>query len=198
MTPEHRRYDVVELPWDLARSALAEQLSLTEAVFDKVVSLHGHLACSAILILSQNATLNEEELEDYFIIERDSGEPDSEGRLTYTPKLREISPELDEQMKVYLKALKKAKPDAFADKRKRGTAIAQALVVKLAQYPTTAGEDEALLKKGGLGKRHRMAIEVRLGEKMLLKEAIELMQGPTSADNEGNGERAVKKAKTQA
>lgn len=146
--------------------------------------------------------MDEDELEEYFIIERDSGEPDSEGRLAYAPKLREISPELDEQLKTFLKVLKKAKLHAFADKRKRvdicNAAISQALVAKLAQYPTTVDEDQAFSKKIDIARRHRMAIEVRMGEKELLKEAIELLQEGTSADGEANGDRATKKAKTQA
>lgn len=200
MTPEHRRYDVVEISWSLARSALAEQLKLTEDVLAGVVSPQYVPTRVAVLIFPQEATLDEDELEECFIIERDSGEPDSEGRLTYPPEFHDVSAELDEQLKLFLKALKKAHPDAF-DKRKRdeicGAVVAQALMAKLAQYHTTAEEDQALLKKSDLAERHRMAVEVRLGEKELLKEAIEMMQGPPSANDEGNGERATKRAKTQ-
>ncbi|KAH7406291.1 SET domain-containing protein RMS1 [Phaeosphaeria sp. MPI-PUGE-AT-0046c] len=184
ITPEHRRYDVVELPWNLVRSAVAQQLNLPEDVLEGI-----------------ETELDEEEVEEYFIIERDSGEPDSEGRLVYPPKLRDISLELDEQLKTILKALKKAKPNAFVDKRKRedvcNAAILQALTAKLGQYPTTAQEDDALLKKGDLSKRHRMAIEVRLGEKILLEEGIDLVKGNGSGDEEASDERATKKAKTR-
>jgi SET domain-containing protein 6 len=38
VTPEHRRYDVAELPWSLVRSSLAQQLDLTEEVLRGVVS----------------------------------------------------------------------------------------------------------------------------------------------------------------
>jgi SET domain-containing protein 6 len=126
---------------------------------------------------------------------------ESEGRLVYPATLREISPELDEQLKDFLKALKKSKPDAFADKRKRedicNAAISQALTTKLKQYPTSAQEDEALLKTEDLSRRHRMAIEVRLGEKILLQEAAALMQESAVANEEPSGERAAKKAKTK-
>jgi len=73
----------------------------------------------------------------------------------------------------------------------------QALTTKLGQYPTSVQEDQALLKNGDLSKRYRMAIEVRLGEKELLKEAIALMQGKTAAKEGTNGERVTKKAKTK-
>jgi SET domain-containing protein 6 len=101
-----------------------------------------------------------------------------------------------------LKALKKTNPETFADKRKRdeisSASILQALTAKLAQYPTSTQEDKALLKKDGISKRHRMAIEVRLGEKELLHEAVALLQGAGSAEEEADGERATKKAKTKA
>jgi SET domain-containing protein 6 len=141
-------------------------------------------------------------LEDYFIIERDSGEPDSEGRLTYPAELREISQELDEQMKAVLKALKKSNPSIFADKRKRddicNAATAQALKAKLEQYPTSVEGDEALLKQANLAKRYRMAIEVRLGEKILLREAIALVQGGTVTSEDAHEDRPTKRAKTKA
>lgn len=38
VTPEHRRYDVVELPWNLVRSAVAQQLNLAEDVLEGIVS----------------------------------------------------------------------------------------------------------------------------------------------------------------
>lgn len=145
--------------------------------------------------------MDEDEVEEYFIVERDSGEPDSEGRLVYPAKLREIPLELDEQLKTLFKMLKKAKPDAFADKRKRedifNAAILQALAAKLGQYATTAQQDEALLKKEDLSKRHRMAIEVRLGEKMLLQEATDLLKENVAQDDGTTEGRAAKKAKTK-
>jgi SET domain-containing protein 6 len=137
----------------------------------------------------------EEDLEEYFIIERDSGEPDEEGRLSQPAKLRNVSPELEEQVNVFLKALKKSKPDAIPEKRKRediyGIIVAMALTTKLAQYPTSIEEDAKLLVKGGLDKRRRMALEVRLGEKRQLQEAIALVKG------DRNEKRAGKKAKRE-
>jgi SET domain-containing protein 6 len=155
-----------------------------------------------MLIGQQEAQLDPEELEDYFIIERDSGEPDSEGRLTYPAELREISQELDEQLKAFVKALKKSDPSISADKRKRdgicNAATAQALTAKLEQYPTSVEEDEALLKQTNLAKRHRMAVEVRLGEKMLLREVIALTHGGSITSGEAHEDRPTKRAKTKA
>jgi SET domain-containing protein 6 len=113
--------------------------------------------------------------------------------LTYPAELRDVSPELDEQVNMILKMLKKNRPDAIPEKRKRDeiytTLVGKALATKLAQYPTSVEEDEKLLLNEGIGKRRRMAIEVRLGEKRLLQEALALVK-----DGEGE-ERAGKKAK---
>jgi SET domain-containing protein 6 len=154
----------------------------------------------AKLTTSQESQFDPEDLEESFIIERDSGEPDSEGRLVHDAKLREISAELEEQLKSLFKAAKKSKPEAFTDKRKReevsNAAIGKALVAKMGQYSTSIQEDKALLKKGGLAKRHKMAIEVRLRERMLLQEAIALVEESTVADDEDG--RAAKKPRTKA
>ena len=121
-----------------------------------------------------------EEFEEYFIIERDSGDPDSEGQLTYSAQLREVSPELEEQVKAVFKGIKKQRPELFSEKRKRvddyKEIVSKALTAKLGTYPTTMEEDETFLKGDDLAKRHRMAITVRLGEKRLLHEALALLQ----------------------
>jgi SET domain-containing protein 6 len=164
--------------------------------------MDGRIIGDSPLTALQDAELGSEELEEYFVIERDSGEPDGQGRLTYQAELREISPELDEQLTAFLKAIRKSKPDVVADKRKRvescKAAITQALMTKLEQYPTSIEEDKELLKKQDLAKRHRMAIEVRLGEKTLLQEAVALMQGSGTTSEEANGERATKRTRTSA
>ncbi|KAI4606901.1 hypothetical protein J4E83_009812 [Alternaria metachromatica] len=170
VTPEHARYDVAELPWGLVRAALIEQLTVSEEVVSKV----------------EAKLEDDEEFEEYFIIERDSGDPDSEGQLTYSAQLREVSPELEEQVKAVFKGIKQQKPELFSEKRKRvddyQAIVSKSLTAKLATYPTTMKEDETLLKRDDLAKRHRMAITVRLGEKRLLHEALALLQRD-EADN---------------
>lgn len=139
-------------------------------------------------------------MEEIFVIERDSPDPDSEGRLTGDAKVREISPELEEQMKSFLKVLKKADASLVPDKRKRdeicGAVIREVLAVRLAQYPTTLEEDQALVSAPGLSSRKRMAIQVRIGEKLLLQEAILFAQSSgVPAEEEADGERSSKKAR---
>ncbi|EUC41501.1 hypothetical protein COCMIDRAFT_106063 [Bipolaris oryzae ATCC 44560] len=178
VTPEHHRYDVAELPWSLVRTALAEELKLSE---DTIADIERKLDL---------------ELEEFFVIERDAGEPSSHGTLTHPPVLREVSSELEEQTKAFLTALKKWDP-----KRKRSEAVYEAVLekalrIRLGQYPTLAEQDELLLSQESLDKRHRMAVEVRLGEKRLLQEALALVQAGknTVRQHEEEG-RAGKKAK---
>lgn len=71
--------------------------------------------------------------------------------------------------------------------------MTKALTAKLAQYPTSIEDDEKLLKVGSLEKRHRMAIEVRLGEKRLLHEALALLQGGQDEVKGQTGKKAKRK-----
>lgn len=130
------------------------------------------------------------------MIERDAGEPSSYGTLTQPPVLREVSSELEEQTKAFLKALKKLDPKRKRSEAIYDTVLEKALMTRLRQYPTSAEQDESLLSKESLGKRHRMAVEVRLGEKRLLQEALALIQAGknTAREHEEEG-RAGKKAK---
>ena len=88
----------------------------------------------------------------------------------------------------------------MADKRKRQEiykiAVTSALIAKTAQYCSTSERDEALLRDKDLSKRHRMAIEVRLGERKLLDEAVAMLRGPDGEAADPEGERSKKKTKT--
>lgn len=91
-------------------------------------------------------------------------------------------------------------PSSVPDKRKRddirNSVVAKILYARLAEYPTTAQEDEALLARDDLPRRHRMAVQVRLGEKKLLHEAISLL--PSQAQTDLESEPASKKPRTGA
>lgn len=147
--------------------------------------------------------MDEEEIEDVFVLERDSGEPDSEGRLTEPAKLRDVLPELEEQLKAYLKILKKSNPALIPDKRKRDeickAVILRALEARVTLYPTSAQEDEALLARNDIPKRLGMAAKVRLGEKQLLAEAIALMRAQVGSSPDAPSEegRATKRARLE-
>ncbi|KAF6823205.1 set domain protein [Colletotrichum musicola] len=185
VTPKHSRYDVVEIPWDVVQASLTEQLNLSEDIWKKV-----------------EEQVDPEDLEDVFVLERDSGEPDSEGRLNTPAVVREISAELEEQLKAVLKAIKKANGDLIPDKRKRDevyqAVVVQALQKILGQYPTSIQEDEALLASGNLASRQKMAVEVRLGEKKLLREALAFAGSLGAPAAEEEPERSAKRTRTTA
>lgn len=108
--------------------------------------------------------------------------------------------DLQEQLKAILKAVKKAQPEAIPDKRKRDeihqTALVRTVEHIASQYPTGIIEDEVLLKNANLTKRARMAVEVRLGEKRLLREALEKMtegEDVEMVDAEGAAQKRAKK-----
>jgi hypothetical protein len=97
-------------------------------------------------------------------------------------------------LKTVLKAIKKHSPELIPEKRKREdifkTLVTKALTAKLAQYLTSVEEDEKLLKEDSLEKRCRMAIEVRLGEKRLLREELALLDGSQENTEEQAGKKA--------
>lgn len=109
-------------------------------------------------------------------------------------------PELEGELKDALKIIKKHKPDVIADKRKRdeiaNAVITQVLADKLAEYPTSIREDRATLKKSDITNRHRMAIEVRLGEKVLLEEALAMFKSRNDVVANESEERPTKKIKS--
>lgn len=179
-TPTHRRYDVVELSWDLVLAALQLELELSREETDAIA----------------NSLQDDFEMEDSFVFDRNLDEADSTGCVSDDNSFRELPAELEEQAKAFLKAARKLKPDAIPDKRKRDevylAAVQSAVSARLGEYPTSIEEDRDLL--GQSSGRLRLAIEVRLGEKVLLNAAREL--ATTKLAELGVGERAPKRRKT--
>lgn len=107
--------------------------------------------------------------------------------------------DLQEQLKAVLKSVKKAQPNAIPDKRKRDeihrTALVRTVEHIASQYSTGIVEDEVLLKSGNLTQRARMAVEVRLGEKRLLREALERMSEGEDVEMADGDEALHKRAK---
>ncbi|KAK0115968.1 hypothetical protein ONS95_013009 [Cadophora gregata] len=63
-----------------------------------------------------------------------------------------------------------------------GKVLAVILESRAKEYSTTIEEDRALLQAGNLTSRHIMAIQVRLGEKLVLEEAIQEAKSFTGSD----------------
>lgn len=116
--------------------------------------------------------------------------------------LREVSPELEEQVMLFLKIFKKLNGKTKLElKRTRGDDIYNAVVNKvlrarLAQYPHSIEQDEQLLSRNDLTRRHRMAIQVRLGEKRLLQEALALVPNDEEIAQENEGRTTKKPRRT--
>ncbi|KAI1808237.1 SET domain-containing protein [Daldinia bambusicola] len=163
VTRKHARYDVTEISWDLVLSVLKDTLRLDEAVWGKAIN-----------------ELDLEEIEDAFVIERDSGEPNSNGEFQDEPAFKEVPSDLVDQLHTLLKAVRKISPASIPDKSIRDeitlSVIHRALKLRLAQYPTSQVYDLDLLSNNKTSGRQRMAVTVRWGEKVLLQEAIDFAQ----------------------
>ena len=134
----------------------------------------------------------EGEWEDSFVLERQSEDPDSEGLVHGEAEFVGWPEELEEQVKTYLKAVKKvvgagdrAVAEALADKKVRVKAILlgavkSALEEREGQYATSLEEDEKVLagiEGGRPTTRREMAVWVRAGEKRIIREAVAWVKG---------------------
>jgi len=90
------------------------------------------------------------------------------------------------QVKELLKSLRNVIPHLSIDSNSQWRIIKRALSSRLAEYPTSIAEDEQLLK-AATGRR-RMAIEVRLGEKHLIRKAQTLVDNKIDELSNGNDE----------
>lgn len=110
------------------------------------------------------------------MLERETGEVNSDGTFAGPARFESMPEDLQEQLKTFLKGVKKAQADAIPDKRKRDeihqAVLAKTLEALAARYPTSISQDESLLRANNLNQRARMATIVRVGEKKLLQEAI--------------------------
>ncbi|KAL7945370.1 UV-endonuclease UvdE domain-containing protein [Trichoderma barbatum] len=158
VTPKHSRYDVVELPWKLVEESLAASLGLSAEQLDNA-----------------REHLDMDEIEDTFVLDRESDEPNPDGTFTGSARFSEMPEDLRDQLKSLLKAIRKADPSSIVDKRKRDeiqhSVLIKALDALASQYPTTILDDERILSGSDISERRRAAVTVRLGEKRLIQEA---------------------------
>ncbi|PSR79520.1 hypothetical protein BD289DRAFT_94287 [Coniella lustricola] len=241
VTTRHRRWNLVDLPWAAVRAALRKHVGEgAGAGFGKGLSEEEWDAAMGLL--------EDEEMEEDFVVERGAADPDEEGRVddedddegdannnnnnngaaenTSTTKKQkkkaDVPEELTAQLKEVLKAVKKVKPAAVADKVTRDriiySAVASALEDRMRQYGTTLEHDLAeyerakkLIADGkadghgnGNGtvvttsdQRKFMALDVRIGEKVLLKQATEAARARLAeleeAARDGDGRSAKRR-----
>lgn len=166
VTEKHARWDVVELSWSLISSALQPKLQAQPEVWEKVCAL----------------VQQDEEFEEAFVLERQSPDPSSTGLLEEPAEFTSLPDELGEQFKLCLKACKNITDSkngmallALNDKdwRKRLylETILEAVTQREREYGTTLEQDDQLLSANPSDQREKMAVWVRRGEKLVLREA---------------------------
>lgn len=183
-TRAHRRWNLADLAWEpTVLAALRAELPLPAKQWDTVLG-----------------SLDEDELEDGFVIERGAEDPDSEGKVSEVEKTADAPEELVEQLKAVMKAVKRVKPEAVPDKAARDnviySVIARALDERTRQYGTTLEQDVKQYEEGSDGadqklRRQRMALDVRIGEKILLRQTAESVKAKLAelAKAESDGEK---------
>ncbi|KAG6006950.1 hypothetical protein E4U21_006569 [Claviceps maximensis] len=172
VTDKHSRYDVVEIPWETVQASLVSELGLPQQTVEKAME-----------------TIDEDEREDTFVLERNAGEPNPDGTYSSPAAVDGMPEDLQAQLKAVVKAIQKQNATLIPDKRKRDDVLLSVMVGALrsvaSHYPTTVAEDEDLLRRpSSLARRHRMAITVRLGEKRLIEEAFAYFSGTATQDDE--------------
>ena len=173
-TQKHARYDVVEIPWDVVNTVLEKQL-LSSGV------------SSAAIAQVRKSIEEDDEFDDVFVLERESGEPNPDGTFAGPAAVTSMPEDLEERLKEVLKRISKLHPEAVPDKRKRKTlssdVLTQTLLNLESRYSTNIAEDQRILESCP-PERQRMATIVRLGEKQLLQEAKAFLQsdGSNGAD----------------
>jgi len=177
---KNRAHDIVELRWR----------NITEAV-------KAHVAVTDDEIRSALASFGEDDLEDSFVLEAEPVEPSSEGLLPRKlTAVKTIPEDLAAQTTALLDELKQIKPSLKQESSVTlWDVFRTAMVSRLAEYSTTATEDEKLLRDAT--GRKRMAIEVRLGEKRILQAALELVDQELKDNNHLEGERQTKRQRLE-
>ncbi|KAJ4389046.1 Ribosomal lysine N-methyltransferase 4 [Gnomoniopsis smithogilvyi] len=162
VTTAHERWNLVDLSWESILAVLKGQLGvLKEGEWEKVLG-----------------ALDEDEMEESFVIEYGAKDPDSEGRVEDVSTNASVPEELVEQAKEILKVVKKVREEAVPDKTARDrviySAIATAIDERTKEYSTTLDQDQMLYQNSNdWSQRKRMAVFVRMGEKRILMQAAQ-------------------------
>lgn len=163
ITAAHERWNLVDLSWESVLAALKTQLMavLKEGEWEKVLG-----------------ALDEDEMEESFVIEYGAKDPDSEGRVEEVTGSASVPEELVEQAKEMLKVVKKVREEAVPDKTARDriiySAVATAIDERIKEYASTLDQDQVLYQNSNSwSPRQRMAVFVRMGEKRILMQAAQ-------------------------
>ncbi|TLD30459.1 hypothetical protein PspLS_02469 [Pyricularia sp. CBS 133598] len=188
VTEKHSRYDVVELTAASITSSIRSRLNLAQQDWDKIDEARAKAMFGDDGEQVHGAMV---EAEDSYPLERSCEDPDEFGQLQGTPSFSELPEELLDMAKARFREIKTTRPDAVPDKKFRDriiySAVREAAIGKLAEYGSILDDDLAKLSTLGSNQsRLRMAMEVRIGEKKLLHEAIAWLDEKIS-DGAANG-----------
>lgn len=185
-TAAHERWNLVDLSWESVLAALKGQLGmLQEGEWEKILG-----------------ALDEDDMEEGFVIEYGASDPDSEGRVEEVATSAGVPEDLVEQAKEVLKEVKNIRKDAVPDKTARDraiySAISTAIDKRTKEYGTTLEEDQMLFQNSqGWSRRKRMAVSVRMGEKRILRQAGEIARQKLAmvqvAARDGDGRSAKRR-----
>ena len=120
--------------------------------------------------------IDPEEIEDGFVLERESEDPDATGQVHGEPVFQGLPEELEEQVKAFLRTIRKLAPETGLDDKSRRqelylASVLGALKEREAQYQSTLEQDDDIIARNKETNRVAMAVIVRRGEKMVLREA---------------------------
>jgi rubisco large subunit methyltransferase-like protein len=139
-------------------------------------------------------------MDEPVVIERDGGEPGPDGTLTAPIRSENMLAELEETVVAMLKCFKKVSVTVVPNKRRQEeltyTIIPHVLTLRMSDYPTTFAQDQVLLTRPETTGRLRMAIKIRLSEKLLLQEAMyrfSLVDPAERMQQDVNGAKTPKK-----
>jgi len=179
---QHARHDVVEVSWDLIHAVIAKRF-VGQAL----------------------GAPDEEEMEDSFVLELESGEPDETGVNTSSAQFTGFPEEL--QVQVYQTiapalGIDTGKKTGKEERNRLDRALFEVMIAvlqeRLTMYATTVQQDEELLRRQDVQGRLRMAVDIRIGEKRLLTEALGFAQNYVKGLDQApvqqeDGERPAKK-----
>ncbi|KAK5096799.1 Ribosomal lysine N-methyltransferase 4 [Lithohypha guttulata] len=182
-SPKHTRYDVVEISWDQVKTVISETLHIPN---DPAATAADTLN-KTISQLTETEDYETLDLENGFLLDREAGDPDEYGLCTTEARFTAFPEELVSIISELVTRLesgemRKKRLTREEDKKRfvknRTLTVLEAIVRKrMAEYETSVDVDEGLLLRegsdGGVGRRLRMALNVRVGEKRLLREALD-------------------------
>lgn len=198
-TPKHARHDVVEISWQLVQDVL--RVLLIPKHNDVYDSAALQLFESVLRDLANEPGLEDIELEDGFILERESGDLSDEGVFTSEARFSQIPDDLDRVASIVIAKMPDPYPGrksrdqkALVDIKQKKLEVFQKIIEKRCdEYSSSLEEDEKLLAEQGkdLPLRMQRALDVRIGEKRLLREALSWLREKQEKHSNGPSKRKV-------